>query len=167
MDINFWGVKNWKQENYQYVWSVSDETVATVDNKGRVTALNPGVIELSLGLKNKTTGNQLNVQTVEIVIPQNYEDKILLGTSKTNTFDKLTLRLKEHIDLNFYGVKNWKKEDYEYRWVSSEPSVVWVDKLGRLVPVNPGKADIFLVLVEKKTGYTRYVAPVTVTVPEK
>jgi len=167
VDLNFWGVKNWKQDNYQYIWTSSDETVAAVDNKGRVTARKPGTVKVILGLKNKTTGQNLNVQSVEIVIPENYGDKILLGTSRNNTFDKLTLRHHERIDLNFYGVKNWKKEDYECRWVSSEPTVVWVDQTGRLVPVKAGKAEIFLVLIEKKTGFVRFVEPVTVTVPEK
>jgi len=101
------------------------------------------------------------------VIPGDYENKILLGTSRNNTFDSIVLNLNERIDINFYGVKNWKKEDYEYYWSSSEPSVVWVDNLGRLVPVNPGKAEVFLVLIEKKNKVPRYVVPMEVTVPKK
>ncbi|MBP3567790.1 MAG: Ig-like domain-containing protein [Lachnospiraceae bacterium] len=167
VDINFYGVKNWKQSNYEYIWQTSDESVAVVDGKGRVTALKPGVVELTLGLKNKADGHFLNVQSVEIVIPGDYENKILLGTSRNNTFDSIVLNLNERIDINFYGVKNWKKEDYEYYWSSSEPSVVWVDSLGRLVPVNPGKAEVFLVLIEKKNKAPRYVVPMEVTVPKK
>ena len=167
VDINFWGVKNWKLDNYEYIWKTSDESVAVVDDKGRVTALKPGAFELTLGLKNKADGHFLNVQSVEMVVPGDYENKILLGTSKNNTFDSIVLNLNERIDINFYGVKNWKKEDYEYHWSSSEPSVVWVDNLGRLTPVNPGKAEIFLVLIEKKNNTPRYVIPMEVTVPEK
>ena len=167
IDINFWGVKNWEKDNYDYVWQTSDNSVATVDSKGRITALKPGVVSLTLGLKNKKNGNLLNVQSVEVVIPENTEEKILLGTSRDNTFDAIELKLNERIDINFYGVKNWKKDEYEYHWSSSEPSVVFVDSVGKLTPVSPGKAEVFLVLVEKKTGAPRHVIPVTVTVPEK
>lgn len=167
IDINFWGVKNWEKENYDYVWTTSDNNVATVDSKGRITAVKPGVVSLTLGLKNKKTGNLLNVQSVEVVIPENTEEKILLGTSRNNTFDAIELKLNERIDINFYGVKNWKKDEYEYHWSSSEPSVVWVDSVGKLTPVSPGKAEVFLILVEKKTGAPKQVIPVSVTVPEK
>ena len=167
VDINFYGVKNWKRDNYEYHWKTSDESVAVVDSVGRLTALKPGVVELTLELKNKAKGHFLNVQTIKIVIPGDYENKILLGTSRNNTFDSIVLNLNERIDINFYGVKNWKKEDYEYYWSSSEPSVVWVDNLGRLVPVNPGKAEVFLVLIEKKNKAPRYVVPMEVTVPKK
>ena len=100
-------------------------------------------------------------------MPEDNENKILLGTSKSNTFESLELKLNQRIDINFYGVKNWKKDEYEYRWISSDTSVVWVDKKGKLTPVAPGKAEIMLILIEKKTGIPRHVVPMQVTVPEK
>ena len=42
-----------------------------------------------------------------------------------------------------------------------------MDSVGRLVPVSSGKAEISLVLIEKKTGAAKYVDSVKVTVPEK
>ena len=69
--------------------------------------------------------------------------------------------------MNFYGVKGWKKEDYEYLWISSDTCVRWVDKAGKLTPVLPGKATVTLVLVEKQGGIPLYVVPVEVTVTEK
>ena len=166
VDINFWGVKNWKKENYEYIWTTSDETIAVTDKVGKVTALKPGVVTMSLGLKNKQTGAFLNVKDIEIVIPADMENKIVLGTSRDNTFDKLELKMNQRIDINFYGVKNWKKEDYEYHWSSTEPSTVWVDEVGKITPVKSGEAIITLILVEKATGYPKYVIPATITVPE-
>ena len=167
VDINFYGVKNWNRSNYEYVWKSSDETVAKVDNLGRVTALKPGVATITLELKNQEEGHLLNVRPVIVVVPEDNENKILLGTSKSNTFESLELKLNQRIDINFYGVKNWKKDEYEYRWISSDTSVVWVDKVGKLTPVAPGKAEIMLILIEKKTGIPRHVVPMQVTVPEK
>ena len=102
-----------------------------------------------------------------MVIPASAENKIALGTSKNSTFETLSLKQNERIDLNFYGVKNWKKEDYECIWTSSDVTKVWVDKVGKLTPVLPGTATITLTLINKKTGIPAYVVPVEVTVPEK
>ena len=164
VDINFWGVKNWKKENYEYVWTTSDKTIAVTDKVGKVTALKPGVITMSLGLKNKLTGAFLNVKDIEIVIPADMENKIVLGTSRDNTFDKLELKQNQRIDINFYGVKNWKKEEYEYYWSSTEPTTVWVDEVGKITPIKTGEAIITLILVEKATGYPKSVIPATITV---
>ena len=46
--------------------------------------------------------------------------------------------------------------------MSSEPTTVWVDKMGIITPVKAGTAVITLALVEKKTGNLVYVVPVTV-----
>ena len=164
VDINFWGVKNWVRDDYEYFWGVSDETVATTTDIGEVTALKPGVVTMTLGLLKKDTGEYLVVKPIQIVIPEDGSDKVMLGTSKEHTFENLTLKLNERVDLNFYGVKNWKKEDYEYYWSSSEPTVAWVDKMGRITPIKTGNAVITLVLIDKKTGLPVYVVPTTITV---
>ena len=166
-DINFYGVHNWTKDKYEYIWESSDESVLATDNAGRITAKNAGTATLTLKLKNKATGNYLNVKSVEIVVPASEENKIKLGTSKDNTFETLNLKQNERIDLNFYGVKNWKPGNYEYTWVSSDVTTVWVDKVGKLTPVLPGTATVTLVLVDKKTGVPEYVVPVEVTVLEK
>ena len=119
---------------------------------------------MSLSLKNKTTGEYLNVKPITIVIPADTENKIALGTTGYCTFDKLEVKLNQRMDINFYGVKNWKKENYEYHWSSSEPTIVWVDNVGRITSLRSGKAVISLVLIEKETGNPSYVVPVTITV---
>ena len=166
-DINFWGVKNWEKDKYEYVWESSDESVLVTDNFGKVTAKKAGTATLSLKLKNKETGKYLSVKSVEVLVPESAENKIKLGTSKENTFETVNLSQNERIDLNFYGVKNWKKEDYDYIWVSSDVTKVWVDKYGKLTPVLPGTATVTLIMVDKKTGIPGLVIPVDVTVLEK
>lgn len=166
MDIDFWGVKSWMREKYEYYWESSDETVMTTDEVGYIQANSSGVATLSLKLKNKETGNFLNVESMQIVVPENTEAPILLGTSSSYTFDSLMLRRNERVDLNFYGVENWREEAYEYQWTSSEPTVVWVDNVGNLTPVQAGKAIITLTMMEKETGNPLYVMPVEVMVVE-
>lgn len=166
MDIDFWGVKNWMREKYEYDWESSDESVMTTDEVGYIQANTSGVATLSLRLKNKETGNFLNVKSMQVVIPENTEAPILLGTSSSCTFDSLVLRRNERVDLNFYGVENWKAEAYDYQWISSEPTIVWVDNVGNVTPVQEGEAIVTLIMIEKETGNALYVMPVEVMVIE-
>jgi len=55
VDINFYGVTNWTREAYEAVWMSSDETVATVDKYGVVTAAGNGEAYISLVLVHKET----------------------------------------------------------------------------------------------------------------
>ena len=105
IDLNFYGVKQWKKERYEYEWISSDETVAVVDKVGKVTVKGNGIATIELKLKNKETGEFLNVKKVVLLVPESKE-KILLGTSKENVFTSDTLQRGKKIDLNFYGVKN-------------------------------------------------------------
>lgn len=164
-DINFWGALQWKSGKYQCKWESSDPSVLVTDNAGRIRAKKAGTATLSLTIKNKETGKYLEVKSIEIVVPETDAAKIKLGTSKNNTFEKLMLRQNERIDLNFYGVKNWKSEYFKCIWVSSDVTTVWVDKLGKLTPVLPGTATVTLILIDKRTGVPAHVVPVEVTVP--
>ena len=166
-DINFYGALLWNKNKYECTWESSDESVLVTDHVGKITAKKAGTATLSLKIKNKETGKYLSVKSMEVLVPVSEENKIKLGTSKNSTFDTLNLKQNERIDINFYGVKNWKKEDYECIWTSSDVTKVWVDKVGKLTPVLPGTATITLTLIDKKTGIPSYVVPVDVTVLEK
>ena len=76
------------------------------------------------------------------------------------------MELGKKVDLNFYGVKNWKKNDYEYEWCSTDESVATVNKNGLVTSHKAGKAVITLKLKYKKTGEYLKVAPVVITVPK-
>lgn len=71
------------------------------------------------------------------------------------------------VDLNFYGVKNWEKGAYEYKWTSSDESIAVVDKNGRVTMVGVGIAIIRLEMTEKSTGNKMNIAPVEVGVPDE
>ena len=63
--------------------------------------------------------------------------------------------------------ENTPGDAYECVWTSSDKTVVWVDKVGKLTPVVPGKVTITMTLIDKSTGIPSYVVPVEVTVPEE
>lgn len=166
IDLNYYGVKNWKRDNYQWTWTSSDESVATVNDLGVVTMLSEGISIIRLELVYKPTGEQLNVAPMVVGVPETSYD-VFLGTSRTNTFLYRKLLMDEVLDINFYGVKNWKREDYEYYWTSSDEEVASVDNAGVVTAKAPGKTVVCLKLKRKATGEYLLVAPVVLTVPEK
>ncbi len=166
VDLNFYGVKDWKKDNYTYKWVSSDESIATVDNKGVVTMHSAGIAIIRLELINNLTSKKLNVAPVEIGVPQaTYE--VFIGPSKKDSNLRHELSIGKKVDLNFYGVKNWKKEDYTYEWTSSDKSIATVDNKGLVTAHSAGKVVIRLKLYNKKTEQYLVVAPVVLTVPEK
>lgn len=166
IDLNFYGVKNWSKDAYEYKWVSSDEEVASVDKFGNVTMLTEGVAIIKLELVNKETGEQVKVAPVEVGVPEADYD-VFLGESKKDTSLRRELSIGENIDLNFYGVKNWKKEDFLCEWISSDESIATVDNKGIVTTKASGKVVIRLKIKNLKTGEMLKVAPVIFNVPEK
>lgn len=165
VDLNFYGVKNWTKDAYTAEWTTSDESIATVNEKGVVTMLTEGIVIVKLNLVKKDTGEVINVAPVIIGVPETSYD-VFLGTSATDASLQRELEVGKQVDLNFYGVKNWKKDDYEYEWTSSDETVAVVDKVGVVTGLSAGKVVIRLKLKYKATGEYLTVAPVVLTVPE-
>lgn len=166
IDLNFYGVKNWSKDAYTYKWTSSDESIATVDKNGVVTMLAEGVAIIKLELVKKDTGEVMKVAPVEVGVPAAEYD-ILLGTSKKDTDLRRSLEIDKSIDLNFYGVKNWKKDNFEYEWYSTDESVATVEKNGLVTAHSAGKVVIRLKLKDLRTGEYLVVAPVVVVVSEQ
>ena len=166
IDLNFYGVKNWKKNAYTYKWTSSDESVAVVDSAGVVTMLDEGIAIIRLELVYKATGEKLSVAPMLVGVPEAVYD-VFLGTSakKADILRKLTSG--EKVDLNFYGVKNWKRNDYIYEWTSTNEEVATVSNSGLVNAKEPGVTIIRLKLKKKSTGEYLMVAPVVLTVQEK
>lgn len=161
VDLKFVGVNDYK--NYTLEWVSSDPTVATVDNKGIVTAIadkGQTTVELKVGDGTVYTSTPVKVVVGEVM-------NVVLGTAKDNTFAELTLELGKTVDLNFYGVTDWAAGKYECIWTSTDDKVATVDKNGVVTPVATGTAQISVAIVDKATGVALNVVPVTVTVPEE
>ena len=165
IDLNFYGVKNWKKNDYIYKWTSSDESVAVVDKAGVVTMLDEGIAIIRLDLVYKVTGEKISVAPMLIGVPEAVYD-VFLGTSAKDAEILRKLAPGEPVDLNFYGVKNWKKNNYEYQWISSDEEVATVGKTGVVTAKKPGMAIIRLKLKEKTTGKYLTVAPVVLIVQD-
>ena len=89
---------------------------------------------------------------------------ILLGTSMKDAGENKVLTIGEAVDINYYGVKNWVREEYKVIWISSDETVAIVKKNGVVEAVNEGETYINLVLVHKATGKIFTVKPMKVVV---
>ena len=165
VDLNFYGVKNWDKNKYSYQWITSDESIAVVDKNGNVTMLSEGIAIIRLELTEKATGKKLAVAPVEVGVPETEYD-VFVGTSKEEASTRRVIAKGEAVDLNFYGVKAWKKEEYSYNWTSSDETIAIVDKKGMVTGLSAGKAVIRLEMVRKSTGEKLVIAPVVITIPE-
>ncbi|MBR6643141.1 MAG: Ig-like domain-containing protein [Lachnospiraceae bacterium] len=160
IDLRFLGVNDYK--NYPLSWTSSNPDVAVVDKNGVVTALSDGnaIIKLNVG-----DGSAYVSEGVSISVGKRPEMKVLLGTSKNDTFDKYTLEDGKTVDLNFYGVTDWSNSLYSTQWNSSNPKVATVDKYGVVTPVASGTTTVTIAIINRITGDSLSVTPVEFTVP--
>lgn len=159
VDLKFIGVKDYK--NYSLSWSSSNEEVAVVDRNGVVTALANGTAKITL---NVGDGSVYTSEGVTVIVGEQPEMKVVLGTSKNNTFSSYTLELGKTLDLNFYGVTNWSSSRYTTKWTSMDSNVATIDSYGIVTPVAAGQTSVTISIVDKITGNALSVTPVELTV---
>jgi uncharacterized protein YjdB len=102
-----------------YTWSSSDETVATVDNAGKVTALKKGSSTITA---TTTDGNKTASCVVTVVQPVT---GVSLNTSQATVFIGGTLQLSANVSPSDADVKT-------IIWSSSDESVASVDNTGKV-----------------------------------
>ena len=129
-------------------WKSSDESVATVDSSGNVSAKKSGNATI-------TVTSREGGYTASAKVIVNAIDKTLKGISLNET--ELTLDLNETANLEVsYNPGN--ADNKKVTWSSSNNRVVTVDN-GKLTAIKPGKAEIKVVSDEG-----RYEANCKVTV---
>lgn len=122
--------------NNKVVWASSDETVASVNSKGEVTANNPGSAVITAILPNGET-------TLCTVTVTAFESPIEFIDEKGNKVTAVNADLSE--DLNTKTLKVRTKEDNSNvtaNWFSSNEDVVTVSSSGELKFLKNGRAEI-------------------------
>lgn len=130
------------------VWSSSDETIATVDANGQVTALAAGEVTISV-----TTNNNQKTASCVITITNVEVESLAVNPSTLIIYKGETQLISTEITPSNATNKT-------VLWTSSNEEVVTVDAEGRITAVAPGEATV--TATTEDGGIT---ATVEVTVP--
>lgn len=143
-------------EKLDLTWTSSDETVATVDEDGLVTAVGPGAAEITVSVADGNISSTclvtVTVTATGVTVPETLE-LVTNGENTANLDAKATPEDATGITVT-----------YE----SSDPSIVTVDETGLVTAVANGEADITTTLTQVNdmaTGETATAENSTQTEP--
>jgi len=132
------------------VYKSSDESVATVDKYGNITAVGEGTAEITVSSKDDPTKSDTVTVTVKVPVTEISVDKTEI-TLRTDGKDKLDVTVNEDAT------------NKEVTFESSDESVVKVDKDGNVEAVGEGKAII--TVTSKDDSSKKVTVAVTVKNP--
>lgn len=158
-DLCFLGVPDY--QSYTCTWTSSDETVATVDKMGVITAKAQGTAEITLTIGDGSvyTSNPVTVTVISMTLTA--------GNQSNKNMDVVELKKDATLDLNFYGVTDWsiRKSGYLTEWTTSDEAIVQVNQSnGMLTAVSEGTAIIIFNIYDMEKDVLLSSAPVTVIV---
>ncbi len=130
-------------------WQSSNNTIATVDQNGRVTAVNAGSAVITV-----TTNDGSKTATCKVTV-------VILVTSLSLNKTELTIEKGKSETLTA-TVSPSDATDKTVSWKSSNTSVATVDQNGKVTAVNAGSA---VITVTTKDGSKTATCNVTVVIP--
>ncbi len=133
-------------ESAQVIWTSSDESVATVDQNGNVTAIKEGVITVTAKVEN----TNLTASSVVTVKKQDI-------SSESITLDRNILELLEGSQDKLIATVT--PDTAKVIWSSSDESIATVDQNGNVTALREGE-----VIITAKVENTELVAAATVIV---
>ena len=116
----------------------SDETVATVDQTGSITAIAPGTAEITI-----SCGEYSAVYTVTVLLPA---ERI------TITGESDSMNVKDTMDLTVQFTPEDTTDDRSITWKSSNGSIARVSSSGQVTAVAPGTVTITATAVSGLTA---------------
>lgn len=138
--------------NKNVYWTSSDQSVATVDNTGKVTAVKAGSATITV-----TTEDGGKTATCKVTV----KEKIYPVTGVT--LDKSSLELTEgDVTIITATVNPSNASNKNVYWTSSDSSVATVDNTGKVTAVKRGKA---VITVTTKDGNKTATCTITVIKP--
>ena len=149
-------------DNKNVTWKSSDESVATVDKNGKVTAVGNGTATITVSTVN---GNYTATVTVTVKIqddvkpdPKPEIDKITVSSD-----NKTLTKIGDSTQINV-KIEPENAESQKLIWKSSNEKVAVVDENGKVTAVGTGTATI---TVTTKDGTHSATITITVKVPDE
>lgn len=85
VEFNFFGLSDGVEGRYECEWKSTNPSVATVDDSGKVTAVEEGFTVLSLTVKNKTTKTEYEARPIAISVVKNTTGVTVTPTPKVTS----------------------------------------------------------------------------------
>lgn len=136
---------------YESKWSSSDETIAMIDENGKVTTLKPGEVTIIF----EYFGNKVE-HIIQVLLP---DVKSILIEGKTG------LEVGESQQLNIKTLPEYSSGSYEFS--SSDENVLITNQNGLITAINPGKAIITVSLIDNKKISSSFEITVYQKAPDK
>ena len=133
--------------NRDLLWSSSDTSIATVNNKGIVTGIKQGTVTITA----KTSDGKV-VATITITVE---EEGLVLESDETTIYVDSSTQITAKINQENVTSSN-------LIWSSSDTSIATVDNNGIVTGIKPGT-----VTITAKTSDGNYVATITITIEEE
>lgn len=127
--INYTIMPTNAEEEKTITWSSADETIATVDANGLITAKGKGTTTITGRTK---TGVEVTI-TVKVEIP-------LTGINIKDAFVQMEKDTSKQLEVEY--IPSTTTNTQEASWTSSDESIVTVDQTGKITAKNPGTAII-------------------------
>jgi uncharacterized protein YjdB len=120
------------------VYSSSDETVATVDQEGKVTAIAAGTATITA----QTTGYNAEGKKIYLAEEKSYKVTVKPATATSLSLDKANLRFDKNVLTAQALTPTVTPSDAAITWTSSNENVATVDANGQVTPKAKGTATI-------------------------
>lgn len=140
-----------------YTFSSGDETIATVDNTGKITAVKAGTVDITV--KTHDGGKTAKV-TVTITNPVIAPTGITLDSKNATT-----VSVGNNIAL-VANIAPTNATDKGVIWSSSDATIATVDSAGKVVGVKAGSVDIIAKAHGDQTKLAKATVTVTAPAPE-
>lgn len=134
------------------VWTSADETIATIDKDGMITAKAKGTTVIT-----GTTLDGSNLkQTIEVTVEELTVKKITLS-EKYSCYQYNEIGQQKQLAVKEYIPAEAVNRSIKY-WESTDPEVVKVDQNGLVTVVGPGKATVYAYSTDEYCrGYSVFV----------
>ena len=117
-------------------YSISDETIASIDQNGKVTGKKPGKVTITATVDPKFNNGKVVTSTKEITVVKHAQSVEISGPSTINTGDG-----NQKYSINVTPLDH--TDEINVAWESLNPNVATIDpQTGVLTPVGPGKVLI-------------------------
>ena len=118
--------------NKKLQWSSSDESIATVNENGKVTGVKPGTVTITVKAGNGRFSASCKVTVKRVV----YSEKIKLNKTSITLDDGKKFEMSATV----YPENTTTKT---VTWSSGDTKIVKIDSYGEITAVNPGTAYIY------------------------